>query len=72
MKKYMKAGVGMVGLGVGLGVGSQVLGEMGSTVGQTAIGNISKAMPMMGNMVGAGMVMDSLSTMNKSAKKMMK
>jgi hypothetical protein len=66
-KKHMKRMGGLMAMGIGLGVGSEVLGSVGSTQGQSAVGNISKAMPIMGTMVGASMVMDAVNDINKSA-----
>lgn len=71
-KKHMKRTGGLVVAGVGLGLGSQLLGEAGSSYGQAAVGKVSKVMPMMGTMVGAGMVMDAVGDMSEYSKKMMK
>ena len=72
MKKQKKMIKGLMGLGLGVGVGSQVLGSSGSVAGQQAMGNISGKMPMLGSMAGVGMVMDNLGMMKKQAKKMFK
>jgi hypothetical protein len=68
-KKHKKAAFGLMATGIGLGVGSQVLGDAGSTHGQTAIGNISSKLPIMGKAVGAGMVMDAVGSLGKKRKK---
>ena len=80
MKKYIKQGMGMVTLGVGLGMGSQVVGDLGltgsastaATSVQTGIGNLAKGMKPMGSLMGANMVMDSLGMLTKQTKKLNK
>lgn len=62
----------LMALGLGTGFSSQLLGSAGSVHGQQAMGKISGKMPMMGSMVGAGMVMDSVGMMKKKADKMYK
>jgi len=79
MKKTMKAAKGMMGAGIGLGVGSEVLGDIGGASAghaQAGLSKISGAMPTMGKMVGAGMVMggirglqDATEPMNKKKKR---
>jgi len=70
-KKYKKAVGGMIVGGAALGLGSQVLGSVGGSAASSAqagIGKVSGAMPVMGSIVGAGMVVDSLGRLKKSAK----
>lgn len=71
-KKYMKDSMKMVATGVGLGVGSQVLGDVGSTHGQAAVGRIAKGMKPVGSMYAAGMVFDQLKKFKKQTGKMVK
>jgi len=71
-KKYAKDSLMMVGTGITLGVGSSVLGSLGGSAAnsaQSGLGKMSSAMPIMGSIYGAGMVMDSLDDLKKSAKR---
>jgi len=53
--------------GTVLGVGSNVLGSAGinSVHGQTAVGNLAGAMPMMGSLMGAGATLQQLRRIKK-------
>lgn len=61
--------MGMVIGGVALGVGSQIVTHAGSPQTATALGEVSNYMPVMGNVIGAGMVLDSTSYLKKPLKK---
>lgn len=64
-KKPLKETFGLVTTGIGLGVGSQVLGDLGATHAQTAVGRVSKALPAVGSIYGAGLVLDTLDAFGK-------
>ena len=54
---------GMVVGGIGMGVGSQLVGSIGGSSAphvQKAIGNVAKAYPTIGTISGAGAVMGTL------------
>ena len=75
MKKYPKAGMGIATVGIGLGAGSAALGSVGGTAAtqaQTGIGKMSGAMPKVGGIVAAGMVMDAVGGLKKQSDKMYK
>lgn len=63
MKKYKKAILDMTKSGMVLGVGSHAVGKAsGNAAGLT---NISKFMPMMGNVIGAGTVLKLMPKIKK-------
>lgn len=62
MKKYMKDGMTLAATGVGLSV-------MSSLDSTGSVSKMSKAMPVVGGIYGAGMVMDTLNTLSKKNKK---
>lgn len=53
-KKAKKNATDVLKTGVTLGVGSQVLGKVGSPQGQAAVGNLSKFLPIGSKVAGAG------------------
>lgn len=61
-KKYLKDGMALAATGIGLGVASGL-----DSTGATS--KISGAMPMVGSIYGAGMVMDSLDMLQPKKKK---
>ena len=67
MKKLRKDAMNIVGAGAMFGVGSNVLGSAGinSVHGQTAVGNLSGALPMLGTLSAAGMTLRQLKKMKK-------
>jgi len=67
--KKKKGIMGLMTTGIGVGVGSQVAGEMGATSTQVALGKIGKGIGTVGGVMGAGMVMDSLGRLVKKKKK---
>ena len=70
MKKYKKDSKDMVVSGVVMGVGSSVLSKVPHTANaQTAVGNMSSFMPMMGTVSGAGAAMRMTKKMYKKKKK---
>lgn len=69
-KKKTKKDIGnLMVSGAAMGIGSQVLGDVGATHAQTAVGKITKHYPTIGTMVGAGMTMDAFSQLQKKMKK---
>ena len=66
-KKFMKKGlglaVGMTAVGIGTSVGTQI----SSGYGATAVGNIGAALPTVGKVAGAGLVLGGLGMLSKSA-----
>ena len=62
LKKYLNDGIMLTSTGVGLGVMSGL-----DTSGATS--KLSKAMPAIGGLYGASMVLDSVKHLNKKCKK---
>lgn len=60
MRKYRKDAMDMTKSGIAIGIGSSVLGSVGSTEGQKALGNVAGFLPMMGTLSGAGMTLRQL------------
>lgn len=56
----VKDALGIVSGSVVMGVGSTVLGRVGSTSGQQAISNLSGYMPLMGKVAGASYALKSI------------
>lgn len=68
-KKKRKETFGLMATGIGIGVGSQIAGEVGATDTQLAMGKLGKGVKTAGGIMAGGMVMDSLGYLTKSAKK---
>ena len=76
-KKYMKnsfsGGLGLIGGGVALGLGTQVLSSVPNTGGaQTALGSLSGALPTVGKVMAGGMVLDALDQFHKKTRGFMR
>jgi len=67
MKKYKKQGMGLMTTGIGLGLGSQIASESGSPQGALAMGKLATGVKVAGGVMGAGMVLDSVKGLQKSA-----
>lgn len=69
-KKKTKKDIGNLTIGgAGMAIGSQTLGSIGATEAQTAVGRISKHLPTLGGVVGAGMTLDAINQLQKKMKK---
>ena len=63
LSQLNKTAGGMIVGGIGMGVGSQLVGSVGGSSApfvQKAIGNVAKAYPTIGTISGAGAVMGTL------------
>ena len=69
MKKYGKDGLKLAATGIGLSVGAQVATDSGATGAAAGIGKMSKALPIVGGVYGAKIVLDSIDTLQTKAKK---
>ena len=71
MREYSRFGVGMAATGIGVGVGSQVVGEVGGAGAagvQAGLGKITGAMPIVGSIMASGMVVRSLGMLQPERK----
>jgi len=75
-KKYLKTGLGMIGANVMVGAVPNITGtatEAGlKTNFATGMGNVGKAFPVMGKVVGTRMVLKSAGTLKKPTKRILK
>ena len=76
VKKYLKTGAGAITGAILTGAipnptGNATVNTMQSNVA-TGYGNIGKAFPAMGSMVGAGMIMKATGKLSKKARKIYK
>lgn len=66
-KKFVKAGIGLTGATIGLGVGANI--AEGITPGSSAgIANLSRALPPTGTIIGAGITLGTLKDLTDSTK----
>jgi len=63
LKELNQLAGGMIVGGIGMGVGSQLVGEVGGASAphvQKALGNVAKAYPHIGTIAGAGAVLGTM------------
>lgn len=72
MKQLKKQAIGF-GIGtIGLGIASQVAGQIGGDVsakGQEGMSNVAKFFPAAGTIIGLGLTLGALKELEKAAKK---
>jgi len=70
VKKYLKTGVGLIGTGIVIGSIPNVSGTATETTLKTnvltGLGNVGTALPVMGKVAGAGMVLKSVDSLKKT------
>ncbi len=66
-KKHKKNIMGLAVSGVALGVGSQAISKVGGNA--APIATLSSHMPLVGNVMGAGMAMDAMQGLRPKKKK---